>query len=131
MSGGCDDRVTGSLSAGYMRNVLNETQPLALRNTGVTDARHIGGMRTSENRQRAEAAVEEHVHALFSRLPMLSGFSLRQDLEFADVAVQAWPGYSAGPELYLELVQALAELAEERPDAVELLRGRTFARALH
>lgn len=137
MSGGCDDAVTGSLSAGYMRNVLNETQPLVLRNTGVTDSGHIGGMKTSEarlqeeRRQRAEAAVEEHVHALFSRLPMLSGFSLRHDLEFADVAVQTWPGYTAGAEFYLELVQTLAELAEERPEAVELLRGRTFARAVH
>ena len=59
---------------------------------------------------------------------MLSGFALRDDLEFADVAVHAWPGYTAGAEFYEELVQALADLAEERPDAVELMRGRTFAR---
>ena len=104
---------------------------------GVTEARHIGAMKTSENRlreqrrQRAEAAVEEHVHALFRRLPILSGFALRHDLEFADVAVHGWPGYTAGAEFYLELVQTLAELAEERPEAVELLRGRTFARAVH
>ena len=82
-------------------------------------------------RSRAEAIVEEHVDALFRRLPMLSGFSLRHDLEFADVAVHTWPGYSAGADFYQELVQALADLAEERPDAVELLRGRTFARSLH
>jgi hypothetical protein len=62
---------------------------------------------------------------------MLSGFSLRADLEFADVAVHTWPGYTAGADLYQELVQALADLAEERPDAVELMRGRTFARAIH
>jgi hypothetical protein len=84
-----------------------------------------------ERRSRTEAIVEEHVHALFSRLPMLSGFALRDDLEFADVAVHAWPGYTAGAEFYEELVQALADLAEERPDAVELMRGRTFARAIH
>ncbi|HET9472669.1 MAG TPA: hypothetical protein VFO82_02180 [Steroidobacteraceae bacterium] len=30
-----------------------------------------------------------------------------------------------------EIMQALADLAEERPDAVEVLRGRTFARAFH
>jgi hypothetical protein len=84
-----------------------------------------------ERRERAEAIVEEHVDALFRRVPMLSGFSLRHDLEFADVSVDTWPGCGAGPELYQELVQTLAELAEERPDAVELLRGRTFARALH
>ena len=84
-----------------------------------------------ERRSRAEAIVEEHVHALFRRLPMLSGFSLRHDLEFADVVVHSWPGYTASAEFYQELVQALADLAEERPDAVELLRGRTFARSLH
>ena len=94
-------------------------------------------MKTSETRlqeqrrSRAEAIVEEHVHALFRRLPMLSGFSLRDDLEFDDVVVHGWPGYTAGSELYQELGEALADLAEERPDAVELMRGRTFARALH
>jgi hypothetical protein len=94
-------------------------------------------MKASENRlgeergDRARAIVEEHVEALFRRVPMLSGFSLRQDLEFADVAVHTWPGYSAGAELYQELVETLAEIAEERPEAVELLRGRTFARAFH
>lgn len=84
-----------------------------------------------ESRSRAEAVVEEHVHALFRRLPMLSGFSLRDDLEFADVAIHAWPGYNAGADFYQELVEALSDLAEERPDAVELMRGRTFARAIH
>jgi hypothetical protein len=84
-----------------------------------------------QHRSRTEAIVEERVQALFRRLPMLSGFSLRQDLEFADVAVHAWPGYAVGPDFYQELVQALDDLAEERPDAVALIRGRTFARAFH
>jgi hypothetical protein len=84
-----------------------------------------------QRRVRTEAIVEEHVHALFRRLPMLTGFSLREDLEFADVVVHTWPGYTAGDEFFQELAQALAELAEERPDAVELLRGRTFVRSLH
>lgn len=84
-----------------------------------------------ERRQRAEAMVEAHVAALFRRMPMLQGFSLRQDLEVADVAVHTWPGYSAGAGLYEDLMQALADLVEERPDAVELMRGRTFARAFH
>lgn len=88
-------------------------------------------MKASPNRQRAEAAVERHVTALFRRQPMLSGFSVRQDLEFEEVAVHTWPGHSAGEELYEELVLTLAALAEERPDAVELLRGRTFARSFH
>jgi hypothetical protein len=48
-----------------------------------------------------------------------------------DIAISTWPGYSAGEELYEDLMQALADLAEERPDAVEVLHGRTFARAFH
>lgn len=81
-------------------------------------------------RQRAQAIVEEHVGALFRRMPMLSGFSVLHDLEVGDVAVHTWPGYTAGREFYEELMQALADLVDERPEAAELLRGRTFARAL-
>jgi len=86
---------------------------------------------SEERRQRAQATVEKHLLALFERMPMLCGFSVRHDLELSEVSVFTWPGYSAGSELYEDLVQALADLAEERPDAIELLRGRTFARALH
>jgi hypothetical protein len=86
---------------------------------------------SEERRQRAEAVLEKHLADLFRRLPMLSGFTLREDLEVTDVAVQYWPGYVAGEELYKDLMVALTDLADERPDAVELLRGRTFARAVH
>ena len=82
-------------------------------------------------RRRSAALVEQHIEALFRRLPMLVGFSLRDDLEVRDIAFDTWPGYTAGQDLYDEMAQALADLAEERPDAVELLRGRTFARAFH
>jgi len=84
-----------------------------------------------ERRQRSEAFVEKQVADLFRRLPMLSGFALRHDLEVTDVAVHSWPGYVAGEELYQDLMVALTDLAEERPEAIELLRGRTFARAFH
>jgi hypothetical protein len=86
---------------------------------------------SEERRQRSEAFLEKHLVDLFDRLPMLSGFTLQQDLEVSDVTVHSWPGYVAGEELYKDLMIALTELAEERPDTVELLRGRTFARALH
>ena len=86
---------------------------------------------SEERRQHTQSIVERHFDALFRRLPMLSGFTLRQDLEVSDVAVHSWPGYVAGEELYKDLMVALTDLAEERPDAIELLRGRTFARALH
>ena len=36
---------------------------------------------SEERRQRSEAFVEKHLADLFHRLPMLSGFTLRHDLE--------------------------------------------------
>jgi hypothetical protein len=75
--------------------------------------------------------VEKHLADLFQRLPMLSGFALHQDLAVREVTVHSWPGYVAGEELYEDLVSALADLAEERPEVIEVLRGRTFARAIH
>jgi hypothetical protein len=71
------------------------------------------------------------LHELFQRLPMLSGFWLGHDLEVAELSICTWPGYAAGRDLYEEVMQSLIDLAEERPDAVELMRGRTFARAVH
>jgi hypothetical protein len=43
--------------------------------------------------------------------------------------VYTWPGYTAGEDLYRDLMSSLAELADERPEAIALMRGRTFARA--
>jgi len=94
-------------------------------------------MKTSQERLRearcqdAEIAVAKHVVALFDRLPMLCGFALKHDFELTEVSVCTWPGYTAGQDLYDELLQALADLAEERPDAASLMRGRTFARSIH
>ena len=86
---------------------------------------------TEARRQHTEAIVARHLDELFQRLPMLSGFWLRPDLEMAELSVFTWPGFAAGPELYEEVMLSLVEFAEERPEAVQLMRGRTFARALH
>ena len=45
--------------------------------------------------------------------------------------LQAEPGCSADRSLYEEVMQSLVALAEERPEAVQLMRGRTFARTVH
>ena len=82
-------------------------------------------------RQHTEAIVARHMDELFQRLPMLCGFCLRPDLELAELSVFTWPGCTEGPDLYDEVMQALVDLADERPDAVQLMRGRTFARAVH
>jgi hypothetical protein len=87
-------------------------------------------------RQHIEVVVARRVHELFERLPQLSGFWLRPALQ-AEVSVFTVPGCSAGRcmydevSLYEEVMQSLVVLAEERPEAVQLMRGRTFARALH
>ena len=92
------------------------------------------------------ADLADRIAALFSRWPILDGFSvqerssLTQDrvnanldaaLCVADVAVRTWPGYDASAALYEEITEAMLELLDERPEACDLLRGTTFARALH
>lgn len=82
-------------------------------------------------RQKTEEVVTRHVHELFQRLPMLSGFWLAPDFEVAELALFFWPGYTPGRELQDEVMQSLVEIGEERPEALQQMRGRTFARAVH
>jgi hypothetical protein len=87
--------------------------------------------RLSETRQHAEAIVARRLSELFQRLSILSGFWLRPDFELDELAIFTWPGCIAGPDLYDEVMRWLVDLAEESPEAVQLMRGRTFARATH
>jgi hypothetical protein len=92
------------------------------------------------------ADVCTRIAVLFVELPMLTGFSVQDcaslardrnnapldaELCIADVAVEAWPGFQAGPAVYKEIAQALLELLREHPESSEALRGRTFARTFH
>ena len=103
--------------------------------------------RTEERRQDAAAAeLTDKVVGLFARWPALDGFSIQDPatlskdrvgasldgaLCIADVVVRTWPGYGPGKGLCEDIADAMLELLEERPEASELLRGITFARALH
>jgi hypothetical protein len=82
-------------------------------------------------RQHTEALVARHMRQLFQRLPMLSGFWLRPDLTVAELSVFAWPSHYAAQGASEEVMLSLIELAEECPEAVQLMRGRTFARTEH
>ena len=82
----------------------------------------------AEHRAQGEALVERQVGGLFQRMPMLSGFCVRDHLELAEVTVSTRRGLLPGSDLYGELVVALAEMAEERPDAADFLLRRTFTR---
>ena len=52
-------------------------------------------------------------------------------LSLLHVSIHSWPGYVAGEDVYEEVRQSLVDLAEERPEAMQLMRARTFARAVH
>jgi len=77
-------------------------------------------------RERVEAVIVRPHGALFRRVPELAGFSIQQDLQPPSRGY-SWPGYVAGEDLYREILVTLADLVEERTEAIELLGGRTFA----
>ena len=85
---------------------------------------------SAARRQHTEAIVDRYMRQLFQRLPMLAGFWLRSDLRVAELSVLTWPGYTAGRDLHDEVMQSVVDLALERPEAVESMRGRAFARAV-
>ena len=88
------------------------------------------------------AAVDE----IFAACPELCGFSVQHaqdahsltcagiseplegDLRLADVETAP---YAPSERLLGEIAVALLELIDEQPEALEELRGRTFARTLH
>jgi hypothetical protein len=75
--------------------------------------------------------VNELMSALFQRYPTLCGFSVKEDLSFSNVACHPALAGDEAEILCEEISAALNELVEERPEAAELLRGRTLARAFH
>ena len=85
--------------------------------------------------QRRARQLEEfnaRLRDLFCRLPTLSGFHVAQDLSLVEVTVYGPHGPAAPSELVDEIRSALEELVVDLPDdAVELLRVKTFASALH
>jgi hypothetical protein len=85
----------------------------------------------SAERRRMEALVNRHLCDLFDRLPALSGFRLRDDLILADLSVFSWPSLTPIRGMDEIVMQSLVELAESDPEAVVLMRGRTFTRCLH
>ncbi|HSJ98801.1 MAG TPA: hypothetical protein VLC53_17125 [Myxococcota bacterium] len=78
-----------------------------------------------------KTALHQALERIFADCPELSGFAMddAQEPNFLDVTFT--PGFpDARPEMGA-LVDALRELIDEDPEAVDLLRGHTFARTLH
>jgi hypothetical protein len=69
------------------------------------------------------------LQALFRRHPGLHGFAVRLDRPLP-CHLTCDPQHDEQAALD-EIAQMLIELIDERPEAAELLRGRTFARTVH
>ena len=81
------------------------------------------------------AIFEARIALLWERFPLLYGFHVTDDLTVTHVGVHSWRGCTNMREINEPICVELAELADLVADlpegAVELVRGRTFARALH
>jgi hypothetical protein len=95
--------------------------------------------------EELEAALSERIESIFQRAPALCGFSIAERLvsdgdsdearewELYVCAVAAYPQPSDGQaqDFIGEISGALADLLKQRPQAADLLPGRTFARKWH
>jgi hypothetical protein len=85
-----------------------------------------------QERSERVAMFRARVAVLFERLPMLCGFHVTGDLGVVEVAVHDWPGSTLPGDFHGVLCALLEDLIEDcAEDAVDLLRGTTFARAVH
>ena len=97
-------------------------------------------------RQSLIEDLSASIMGLFGRRPELSGFSVQDDatlthdrkvdplcgeLCVADLALEGWAACNDTRALRGEIVGALLELFDEHPEAIQLVRGRSFARVLH
>jgi hypothetical protein len=96
--------------------------------------------------RRAEADVAMQIKALFGRCPELAGFAVQDLAELpdddeagdvesglvvTDVGLSAPVTREETDKVYHLISAALSDVLSERPEAIDILRGRTFARALH
>lgn len=106
----------------------------------------INRLEAARSRQQARLATEIGVRMseLFAVCPELCGFALDEthgvplvpggdaaNLCVREIAIDRGRDGRRYAEICDEIVLRLGELLEECPDARDLLRGRTFARALH
>ena len=101
---------------------------------------------TQSSRSNMETHVRERIGSLFARYPHLIGFFLQDPVGFKDVlnpsAIEgdlcildigfSIPVSEASHEKVRELIRAtVQQILAEQPEAFNLLRERTFARAVH
>jgi len=84
------------------------------------------------NRLRLEAALAARLEILFRDCPALCGFTVEADLAVpGNVTCHLVDGNGDADEILGEVAEMLLEVVEAEPEAIELLKGRTFARTLH
>ena len=95
------------------------------------------------DREDLEAALSARIETIFDRCSQLYGFSVDERLVSKKEGAREWELYvsavAAYPELgpsqadgfIGEISEALADLLNQRPQAADLLPGRTFARVWH
>jgi hypothetical protein len=101
---------------------------------------------------RVEAEVAMQIRTLFGRCPDLAGFAVQDraaveilddlphdnngsgekpTLFVTDIGFSATVSLEEIEEVYALIGAAISDVMSERPEAFDLLRGRTFARTLH
>ena len=99
------------------------------------------------DQKRVVADVEARIGALFTRCPSLCGFTVQDraslpaklteqsipdaDLYVTEIGIFPKLGDEQYADLYDEITATLSTLCNEQPNAFDVLRGRTFARAMH
>ena len=82
-------------------------------------------------RRRFEADFAMRLEVLFRDCPDLCGFSVQEEAALPGNVTCYVEDFSQAEAVLNEVAQMLVSVAEEEPDAVELLKGRTFARSIH
>jgi len=95
---------------------------------------------------RVDAELSARIWEVLGRFPHLCGFALqdrtgipdyinpaylREDLFVTDLGFSAPVSDMEYDEAYRLITDAVSDIVSERPEALDLLRGRTFARTLH
>ena len=83
------------------------------------------------NSRQAQAQVEESIFSLFKDIPSLCGFTVTGTFEPAELSLYPAPAAEEAKLIHEEIRDTLTQLLDERPEARNLVSGRTFARALH
>jgi hypothetical protein len=99
------------------------------------------------DQKRIVADVEARIGALFIRCPSLCGFAVQDraslparfteqaipdaDLYVTEIGIFPKLGDDQYADMYDEITATLSTLCNEQPNAYDVLRGRTFARAMH